>query len=128
MPGYLDLARKALAALPPQSVCPEYEGNELNEQIPVWDQAAANALVVEIHGRRRQQFGEAGWPEGPAARRRLAEAMDRFDERWSARDLAGLRKVAGDLLALLSPGASVGADWPLVGEGPLTPADLPADC
>jgi hypothetical protein len=46
MPGYLDLARKALASLPPK---PEYELNEEYELIRArWDQAEAERLLAQL--------------------------------------------------------------------------------
>jgi hypothetical protein len=48
MPGYLDLARAALAAVPPEPLRPGYEKNEINEQIPLCDQAGANAPAVPV--------------------------------------------------------------------------------
>jgi hypothetical protein len=48
MPGYLDLARAALAAFPPEPARPGYEQNEKNELIPAWDQAAAGRLLAEL--------------------------------------------------------------------------------
>jgi hypothetical protein len=88
--------------------------------VPLWDQAAADALVVEVQSHRRQLFGEDGWPAGRATRRRLGELMDRFDDRWLARDPAGLRRAADELLALLLP-ADAGD------QVPVAPADLPDD-
>jgi len=48
MPGYLDLARETLAALPSEPVCQAHEENELNEEIPPWDQGAADAALGEL--------------------------------------------------------------------------------
>ena len=46
MPGYLSLARKALEAIPPK---PEYEKNELNEEIRArWDQTEAERLLAHL--------------------------------------------------------------------------------
>jgi hypothetical protein len=87
--------------------------------LPRWDQTPADALLGEVQSRRRL-FGEDGWPALRAARRRLAELMDRFDDRWLARDLAGLRRAADELLAMLLPIAA--GD-----EVPVTTADLSAD-
>jgi hypothetical protein len=43
MPGYLDLAREALGAVPPEPPRAAYEENEINEQIAPCDQAGSNA-------------------------------------------------------------------------------------
>jgi hypothetical protein len=77
----------------PSPVCPT---------VP-WDQAAAAALMAEVQARRRERFGEPGWPEDPRARRGLAEQADAIDGAWLARDLDGLRKGSSAYLALLNP-------------------------
>jgi hypothetical protein len=66
-----------------------------------WDKAEADGLLAEVQERRRQRFGERGWPTDGAARRRLAGRADAIDAAWLARDLAGLRRAAADYLALL---------------------------
>jgi hypothetical protein len=93
---------------------------EVLPEAPPWDSAAADALAVEVQSRRRQLFGDIGWPEVRGTRRQLGELMDRFDNRWSACDLAGLRQAADELLGLLLPAAA--GD-----QVPVAPADLPAD-
>jgi hypothetical protein len=68
-----------------------------------WDQAAADALLAEVQARRRELFGEEGWPDDAAACGRLAERADAIDAAWLARDLAGLRRAAAEYLSLVSP-------------------------
>jgi hypothetical protein len=48
MPGYLDLAREALAALSAEREHTDDEENEVNEQIPLWDEAAAAAMLTNL--------------------------------------------------------------------------------
>jgi hypothetical protein len=85
----------------PSPLCPTVP--TVPEGPPVrWQQAEADALLAQVQARRRQCFGERGWPEDRAARVRLAERAGAIDAAWFARDLPGLRRAASDYLALLS--------------------------
>jgi hypothetical protein len=89
----------------PPSHRPACDKSDRSDQRPPpgWDQAEADCLLGEAQARRRQLFGDVGWPEDDDACLRQAGLMDRFDHHWQARNLAGLRQAVGELLTLLAP-------------------------
>ncbi|HKB37337.1 MAG TPA: DNA methyltransferase [Gemmataceae bacterium] len=72
---------------------------------PAWDQPAADALMAEVQARRRQLFGEEGWPEDENECRRLGPLMDTVDAAWAARDLGRLGQTVTELLMALDAAA-----------------------
>jgi hypothetical protein len=100
MPGYLDVARNALAALPAEPAPPEYEQNEQNEVIPPWDQAEADGLLG--HLRRELARLERAWPGGkfpPVQANVVQTAVEVCESYVRDRDLEAAR--GWDALALL---------------------------
>jgi hypothetical protein len=85
-----------LAILAPQAASlPPLQPSEPSAK--PWDQTAADALVSTALGR----LDLAGWTEDVDAGFQRGLLMDRIDERWQARDLAGLRHAVVELLAAL---------------------------
>jgi hypothetical protein len=108
MPGYLDLARGALAAVPPEQNCPE---NEVNEQSRPWDHAAADSLLTNLRAdvARLKQDLDGAVPPALAAVAAdllsLAEGYVRDHEReairgWDALEL--LRRLRPALLGAVA--------------------------
>jgi hypothetical protein len=68
MPGYLDLAREALARMPP-APSSECEISEISEITPApWDQAEAERLLAQVREALARVEGAVAGGKAPAAR------------------------------------------------------------
>jgi hypothetical protein len=67
-----------------------------------WDQAEADALVADVQARRRELFGETGWPDEEIVSCQLRVLMDTIDAAWEACDLPRLCQAVEELRLALN--------------------------